>query len=98
MSHGMLFTFISAVVAYLRAQSANVSNQAAIQTHQLSSSSTHGRTFHIQLNALCHFLHIRFIETFGRTVITYCHTAQASIYASLKLMVAHGSFCHSKGD
>jgi hypothetical protein len=66
----MFGAFKRTLIAYLGTDHSHFFRLRASHTQYLCSGDTNSSTFHIHLYALCHFVHVFFLEAGGGTMIT----------------------------
>lgn len=88
----VFFTFFSTGSTEVGADAAYCFGMAAAQAHELGGAVANGGAFHIELDTFCHHIYVFFLQAGGGAMIADGGTAQASVYALLKFVVAH-SLC-----
>lgn len=85
----MLLALFGTSLAYLRANAAEIFRPAAAQAHQLSCIIASSGAFHIQLNTSGHHLHVLFLQTGRRTMVTDRPTPKTGVNTFLIIVVVH---------
>jgi hypothetical protein len=101
MVHMMLFAFFRTGIADIGAKLANSIGMRAAKAHQVRRRAANSSAFQVEPDAMCHHLHVFFLQAGGSAVVTYGHTIEASFDAGsvslvhIRLLMVISYFTHT---